>query len=965
VKGSGSALGRTAERGGEDAAPDPPAGAPPIFASRARDTADWVRARALGIAFAVSVAALLGYRLGASLVGARVFLGLDLLYRFEPWESSPHPAGFTTSSLYVSDHLDYFIPGIREAVTRLWHGDLAGWSSAVGGGSPLLTTPNFGLLSPGRWVYFVMPTSLAPGWAKLLEMAFAALFTYLLVRRLSGSKLAGGIAGFVYPMTGFMIAWTNWPQVAVGCVIPAVFWAIERYVQEQRLRAAVPVALACALLILGGFPAVAGQTLYFAGGYALVRLLSTFGRDVKALARHALSLGAALALGFGVAAFQLLPFATQFLEQVDLSYRDRGFFAGSPWHYLLSATFPASFGGNQLWVGASPMDINTYVGATVVLLAALGTMAALSGRLHRSAGGYFVFMVVAVLGLVYAQGGWSAWLDHLPVLHGNPIGRIRSQLGLPVAVLAAAGFDALYRGALDTGWTRYLRPGWNWITMAVAAAVAMLIGSAGWLMTSGRVVNISAPGRVQRDVLLAVVPVAVALLLMVLGMRSSRARPAALFVLAVSIVAEAFAATSFYWPTAGRSSMYPSDDAIVFLKQHLGDDRLATLGYAMRPNATQYYGLRTLNGHAFLPERMRDLIRATDPSAFQGGPTYTILNPAVSAVIDTPGLDRLGVKYLVGSIDSVVPGTASTPQLLPGVPDPLAHAEGTLPLQRGRWYSQKTRGGPIRGVDIPLSLAGRTAVTVALRDQAGRVFAQTTRHADAGTWTVPVPLAAEIAPSRSSAVTVSIRVDVDGVQARRGAGAALVLQAVRPPAVDNTARLAFAADGVVIWERLNYLPRIRWDGRATVIRDPAKRIAAVARAPAERDTVILSSPPRPALAAAGSDVSRLRVRSDRGDTVRVSADASQPGYVVVSDNIQQDFVATVDGHRADIVAADYAGGAVYVPGGRHEIVISYAPGAERSGAAISVGSAILLVLVGLPPALLVGLRRRLRLRRQD
>ncbi len=917
--------------------------------------AAWARTRALGIVLVAGAAALVIYRLGASLIGTRVFLGLDLFYRFEPWESAPaaHPS---TSSIYVSDHLDYFVPGIREAVTRLWHGDIAGWSSAVGGGSPLLTTPNFGLFSPGRWIYFVVPTSLAPGWAKLLEMAFAALFTYLLVRRLSGSKLAAGLAGFVYPMTGFMIAWTNWPQVAVGCVIPAVFWAIERFVQEQRLRSAIPVALASALLILGGFPAVAGQTLYFAGGYALVRVISAYARDVWALVRNVLTLSGAVALGFGVAAFQLLPFASQFLEQVDLSYRDRGFFFASPKHYLLSATFPESFGGNQLWVGASPMDINTYVGAAVVLLAALGTMAALTGRLHRAAGLYFTFMVVAVLGLVYAQGSWSAWMDNLPVLHGNPIGRIRSQLGLPVAVLAAAGFDSLYRGAPVVGWTRRARPGWNWITMGLATGVTALIAGAGWLMVSGRVLGISR--HVHQDVLVAVGPVCLAMLLMLVGMRSSRARSAALFVIVASVVVQAFAATSFYWPSGSRSQFYPEDEAISFLQDHVGDDRMATLGYTLRPNATEYYGLRTLNGHAFLPERMRDLIRATDRSSFQGGPTYTILNPAISAVIDVPGLDRLGVKYLVGSIDSVIPGTVSTPAPLPGTVDAAPRVVGSMPLQSGRWYAQNVRGGAIRGVDIPLVVSRHSAITVAVRDRTGRLLAQTTRHVDAGQWSVPVPLAAELSGSPSP-VTISVMTDTDGVQAQLAAGATIALQVIRPPARGNTAQLVFAGDGMMIWQRLGYLPRIRWAGHATVIASAKLRIDAVAHAPADPDAVILASPPATALPESAGNPNHLRVLQDDGDTVRVSSDASQAGYVVVSDNIQKDFLATVDGRPADIVDADYAVGAVLLPEGKHELVIRYAPASERHGAQISAASIGLLIILGLPPALLAGLRRRL------
>jgi hypothetical protein len=393
-----------AGRPGTDLA-DRPGSLEPRSASRLSRTL----AAAIGLVSAVLVLV----RLGPSLIGARVFLGLDLFDRFTPWSSAPGANPRSRSSIYVSDHLDFFVPGMHEIATRLWHGDLAGWSNYVGGGSSLLGTPIYGVISPGRWLYLVLPTSLAPGWSKLAEMAFAAVFSYLLVRRLRGSRVAGALAGFIYPMTGFMIAWTNWPQVAVACVIPMMFFSIERFVQERRWATLVPVSLASALLLFGGFPAVAGQTFYLAGGYALVRVIARHWRDdtaahrLTSAIRDVLGLGLAAALGIGLTAFQLLPFVRQFLQEVDLSYRDSGFFSDSPKHYLLSTTFPKSFAGNNLWTGASPMDINTYLGAAVVALGVLGGVAVLTGRLRREAGVYFALMILFVIGLTYFQGGWS------------------------------------------------------------------------------------------------------------------------------------------------------------------------------------------------------------------------------------------------------------------------------------------------------------------------------------------------------------------------------------------------------------------------------------------------------------------------------------------------------------------------------------------------------------------------------
>ena len=118
--------------------------------------------------------------------------------------------------IFVSDQLDWCIPALTQIHDRFWAGDLAQWSNLAGGGSPLLANPDYGVFSPGRWVFLLLPPWLAPGWAKLLEMAFAWVFSYLLVRRLSGSRIAAALAGVVYPLTGFIIGWTNWPAPSPG-----------------------------------------------------------------------------------------------------------------------------------------------------------------------------------------------------------------------------------------------------------------------------------------------------------------------------------------------------------------------------------------------------------------------------------------------------------------------------------------------------------------------------------------------------------------------------------------------------------------------------------------------------------------------------------------------------------------------------------------------------------------------------
>ena len=915
--------------------------------------------RVLGLLLGLAVVVFVAVRLGPSLVGSRVFLGMGLLDLFAPWSSLPTAQDLHTS-LFVSDQLDWSIPALTQIHDRLWAGDLAQWSNLAGGGSPLLANPDYGVFSPGRWVFLLLPPWLAPGWAKLLEMAFAWVFSYLLVRRLSGSRIAAALAGVVYPLTGFIIGWTNWPQVAVACVIPMVFWSIERFAQERTLRSAVPIALAVALLLFGGFPAVAGQTLYAAGCYAVVRIFIGDGRRLALRLRDLAVVGAGVCLGVGLSAIQLLPFAHQLLGDTDLSYRAQGFFTHTPPIYLLTTVFPGVFSGNALARVASPQDLNAYVGAAVLLLAAIGVVRALAGGVRRAAGVYFVALAVFIVALIWIRGPWSDWLNHLPVFHGNPIGRIRSQLALPAAVLAAAGLDTLRGRPAPESWIRTDTRSFAWLSAAAAAAVTVVVTGVGVKVANGSFAGMATSR--WPDVLIAVIPAVIIATLVLVGVRWRPARMLAAAVAVVAVVIQAFPATAFFWPTSSRSQFYPETEGIRYLQQHVGSDRAATLGYTLRPNVSAEYGLRTINAHGFFPRPMQQLLQAVDPASFVAA-TETVFSTTPARYLASPGLGRLGVRYLATDNEAVMPGTSNVPVPIPGTADPPAASIGSVALQPGQEYRVTVPHGPLRGVSIPLAITSQLNVRATVVGSDGAVVAQNVREIGAGNWNVPIVLADDPPAGTASneapgALTISVTVDRPGATGSTDAAGQLRLQAIRPPAESDGGRIAYAGDDMIIWERTTYLPRIHWASRATVITDDAARLAAAAKSSTDPNTVILAAAPPAGLGNTSTPAQRLEVREDAGDSLVVDVSAPTSGYVVVSDNIQNDFTATVDGKSTPIADADYAVGGVYVPAGQHEVELTYAPRGRSVGAMVSVGSAVVLIVAAIPGAWWLSRRRR-------
>lgn len=887
--------------------------------------------------------AIVVYRLGPSLLGERVFLGLDLFRNFLPWARLLDEGQISNG--YVWDQLDFYLPAYAQISERLGQGDLGVWTPYVGGGTPLLSLPIFGIFSPVRWPYLFLPVWSAPVWGKLLELAFTGVGSYLLLRRLRTSRPAAMLGGLVYPLTGFMIAWTNWPQTAVGAFIPALFWSIERFVQERRIRSAAPIAVVVAILMYGGFPAVAGLTLYAGGVYLVVRVVAERWRNPLKVLRDGIVAGAAVLVGLALSAVQLLPFVYTFLGEVDLGYRENAFFRVEPAEYLLNAVLPGSFAGNSLGIyfgSFNPIEVNLYLGTGVVILVLLAVLRRLSLATPVGARAFFVGLLLVSMLLIWVQGPLLNWLNDLPIFTENPIGRIRSLLCFAAAMLAGIGFDAAVRFARGERWSMRRR--------VVEAIVLLEVVLGLWLVSRWVVSDFGddlARGA-DTDVVFAACCGLGVVGLLLLSNAGRWLRWVAVAGIPVIVAVQAAGAVGYYWPTGDRDEFYVKSSVHDYLLEHVGSDRVATAFTVMWPNTTAYYGIRTVNGHAFLPKPMRQLLLEIDPTAFPV-PTASSFGPFDVGVLRSPGLDRLSAEYYVTATDFPMPGLW-TVDGEPGL---------AVPLEPGTTYDIPMTPRLLRGLalSVPELPSGRTTLSVNVVDAGGEVLvsgAKTVGSDTAGL--VVVPLAGEDLPLKGGPWTAEVTVTgpstpvvVEGTLI--GAPRLYTLTSDSPET-----KVVYIDDGIVVWERTTSLPRIRWASRDEVYSNDIIRLDAVAGKDFPDDTVVLAT----SEGATDGEPADVDVVEDSGDTIRANVDAEGAGYLVVADNIQTDWVATVDGVEQPIVDADYAVGAVHVERGQHEIILRYAPRGRSLGAWLSAGAALLLAAAAIPPRAW----RRLSIRRR-
>lgn len=859
-----------------------------------------------------------------------MFLGTDYLTLIPPWKTTSAPEPPTNAC--VGDTFDAALPQRAEFRNRVWEGDFPLWDPHPNGGAPLGAVPDSGMLSPLNVPYLVAPLWMAPALSKLFELSVAIGFTYLLLRRLSLGRPGAWLAGLVYASTGFMVVWTNWPQTHVAALIPALFWAVERFLQLRTVRSALPISAVAAVMLFEGFPAVTGWAMYALVAYLAVRGVIVHRKRIGRAARDDAAVGAALVLGLGVAAVQVVPFLYR-LQLLDLEGRAESLGAAIPRAGLATLAVPDAFGscGSHgdpgYWGPLNDIETNGFAGVAALVLMLCAMVLPPPGALRRGMRGFFAAAAATTVWLTYV-GGWplKAALN-LPVFDINSIGRMRALMGFFIAVLAGIGFEAIRRQRRANPHLGRRRV----VAALVACAAAVVLGAVvllrarSWAADSGHLDDY------DRSVALAAALGILAIVAAVAAMRARGAlRTGALAFLPILVLAQALVWVWPFWPRVDPDTFYPDTAAHQFLQDEIGTDRFAAEGVTMYPSTGAFYGLRSIVGHSFTDDRWKQALQAIDPSVFITR-TFSLL-PSDPAVATSSMLDRLAARYFVAAPEAEVLGTE---------PEPATEAVGTVELHADSPFSAAVPAGPLRALGVALEspaegVGPNAELVVEIVDESGAVQARGSRFVPDATpavgFLVPVPGETVEPAATNPSAEYTVRITLVGTTAdlRLAADASGDPMLLAQHAPDDGLRMV-ANDRAVIYERTRALPRIRWASRSRSIANEQARLEFLATTPADRDEVVLSSP---GLDGEGRSAS-VEVQEDSGDIIRVRVDAAGAGYVVVADPPTAGWHAEVDGRPAELVSADHAGTAVFVDAGEHEVVLEYVPDGWHMGLAVT------------------------------
>jgi hypothetical protein len=885
---------------------------------------------------------------GSPLTGRTTFESSTILSTFSPWRGVV--ANDPVATQYcTSDTIDAVQPGRKLAVEDLRKGQLATIDPYQVGGSSSVLSQDTGLFNPVAFVPFMtLPLRIAPAYEKVLELLVVLIGMVLWVRRLGMSTVAGLVGGFAFGMSGFMVTWTNWPQTSVACWIPMLFWVTERLAQRRTLSSALLVALPFAAMVLGGFPAVTGWSMYAAVAYLLMRLLAQPAR-VRALVQGGLLGGLGLALGGGITAFMLLPFVDDYAGR-SFGYRSTYGEATLDHGAVVTSLFPNALGGCGLGRGVGwlldrgDVESNMFVGSAAAVL----IVVALTGRLRAGVpNGPRIFFTLCALFLanqMLLRDPLEHAVAQLPVFDSSPPGRLRAVFGIATALLVAMGVDRIAARAWRPLWWR--RP------QTALVAAAWLAAAAAAAYTGYKVHKIDNVHHVGPALLHgitdALLVAAVTAVVVLLAAAVPRAREVSILAVAIIVAVQGAAYARGFWPRDPNSSYYPQSPAQALLDRDLGSSwRAAGDDGALRSGTSTFYGYSSPAGHSFIQPEWLDLLKGVDPTV---AATATFLSLSLTAQsIQSPILDLMSVRYIVRSDDNLVLGG-------PTIAAPAG--TGTVALSPTAPVTAPAGSVPLRAVGItfasPVSVANApfAAVRVTLRNTAGAVVSSGTRriYGDLPAKTVLQVAVSDTGPATALTAQVSLVNDGNATSLQTAAGQAALTRMTRP--ADGLSIVL--SDDAVVYERTAAQPHVRW---ASTVRQvpPAQQVATLAAASPAGEVVVAPGAP-------GSGSGRpagVRVHTDDATTVSADVDAQGAGYLVVSNSNLPGWSATVDGRQTPIVDADHGLQAVPVPAGEHRVELEYDQKGVNAGIALTLVTLVVYaVLWG------VVARRRARLRRR-
>jgi hypothetical protein len=559
------------------------------------------------------------------LTGPYLNIGADILHLIPPWSASV-PAGFDkfkVGNYELQDAVMQFVPWTRQVHESWRHLRVPLWNPYTAAGMPLLANMQSGALSPLRLLTIPLPLAQAFSAEGALKILVALTFAFLFCRRRGYDVLPSVIGAIAFGFGTFMTLWLHFPHPNVAAFLPAVLYQIDLLAERVTRGRFIFAALLGPVVLAGGHPETAAQTLFFAALYVLWIVIVEGGierlrflRTLLAASIVSLLLAAPILLPF----VEILPHSMSYRVVREAHHQNGTAFSDFASlaflvHPRLNGQRPGPVWGWPVTEAVAGFSGLLGIGAYLALL-----VRAIVRRRFRDREFFFVLAALFTFAVIADVPVISAPVRALFSLALNS--RFRLEFSFMLAMQTAALLHCARR-------ERWLLP------IAIGGSLAAL----GFVLVK---TNFPTPETRHFALVTTLPSLAVLVLAALLLMRC--ARTLALAALVLAIYAELWAAGHSWHPVTRGTELYARLPIIDALQQVRGNQpyRIVGIGGVLFPNTQSMFGFEDVRvKDALAGARYVDVLRR----GVKGFDTQQYYWKWMDT--DTPLLDRLNVRWVV------------------------------------------------------------------------------------------------------------------------------------------------------------------------------------------------------------------------------------------------------------------------------------------------------------------------------
>lgn len=358
-----------------------------------------------------------------------------------------HVDGLKIQNLNCADVIDQYEPWYLFNYQSIKGLQIPLWNPYGAGGVPHLANMQSSIFFFLTWPFYILGFT---GFTLLLfyfaKFFLTGLFSYYYLRsiKLKFYPSLMGAIGFMF--VGYDIVWMQWPGSNIMFILPALLYLAEKIVEKgNKVKYFSGMTILIALGILSGHPETFICVPPLAFLYLLYRLRIN-GSKLSGLLDAALKFAAFSALGIGVSAIQLLPAVEYLLNSSGWAARSSHAASYIPWQAIILNFMPDYYGTNSLflrvpyYIDIIPYQSTAgYVGISLLCLAAFAILAKYKDHLVK----FYVLLGIWAVGVIYHAPLIFQIMTSIPVFAQSKPAGLLFLLGFDVVILGSIGFNEI------------------------------------------------------------------------------------------------------------------------------------------------------------------------------------------------------------------------------------------------------------------------------------------------------------------------------------------------------------------------------------------------------------------------------------------------------------------------------------------------------------------------------------------